>query len=119
MLNESSTYTDCGEKNHSIFGRYVIGNDYLCIKDHSLLDTQILLVDDDGESHWEHIYNFECDLTPYLATVDYEYHINHYGDTLPFREQLVWYEEKTFDELEEFLNKRSRYQITLKSIVRG
>ena len=118
-MNEQTTYAYIGEKRHFINGRYTLNHHYVCLKDHSLLDTQILLVDDDGESHWEHIYNFECDLTPYLATVDYEYHINHYGDTLPFREQLVWYEEKTFDELEEFLNKRSRYQITLKSIVRG
>ena len=101
MLNEPTTYAYCGEKNHSVFGRYVIGNDYLCIKDHSLLDTQILLIDDKGDLHWEDYHNFQCNHTPIKVQITVRYYLDLCGDVRDYSYDLVWYKERSFEELKE------------------
>ena len=122
MLNESTTYTYHGEKYHALHGRYVIGNEYLCIKDHSLLDTQILLVDDKGELHWESCHNFQCNLTPILCQIIVEYTIDLQTKT-DYLFNLVFYDEMTDDEIAsevvKRLSKRSTHQLSVKKIVRG
>ena len=92
MKNEQTTYAYTGEKLHAIHGRYVIGNHYLCVKDDSLLDSQILLIDENEEKHWEDCHNFQCSLTPILIHAIVEYEI----DLQTKREYLinkVWYDE--------------------------
>ena len=101
MLNESTTYTYCGEKNHAIFGRYVIGNDYICVKDHSLLDTQILLIDEKGELHWEDYHNFQCTHSPIKVKITIRYHLDLCGDARDYSYYLVWYKERSYDKLKE------------------
>ena len=101
VLNEPTTYTYCGEKTHAIFGRYVIGNDYLCIKDHSLLDTQILLIDEKGGVHWEDAHNFQCTLTPIKFKITIRYYLDLCGDIKDYSYYLVWYKERSYDELKE------------------
>ena len=76
MTNEQTTYAYTGEKLHAIHGEYVIGNHYLCLKDDSLLDTQILLIDENGVKHWEDCHNFQCSLTPILISAIVEYEID-------------------------------------------
>ena len=122
MLNEPQTYTYHGEKNHAVFGRYVIGNDYLCVKDHSLLDTQILLIDDKGELHWEDYKNFQCNLTPILCQIIVEYEID-LKTKRDYLFNLVFYDEMTDEDISEEvvkrLSKRSSHPLTVKKIVRG
>ena len=101
MLNEPTTYTYCGEKTHAVFGRYVIGNDYLCVKDHSLLDTQILLIDEKGGIHWEDYHNFQCTLTPFKVKITIRYYLDLCGDVRDYTYDLVWYKERSYDELKE------------------
>ena len=101
MLNEPTTYTYHGEKSHAVFGRYVIGNDYLCVKDNSLLDTQILLIDENGELHWEDYHNFQCTQTPIKVKITVRYHLDLCGDVRDYIYNLVWYQERSYDELKE------------------
>lgn len=101
MLNESTTYTYHGEKYHAVFGGYVIGNDYLCVKDHSLLDTQILLIDEKGELHWEDYRNFQCTQTPIKVKITVRYYLDLCGDVRDYSYDLVWYKERSYDELKE------------------
>ena len=101
MMNESTTYTYCGEKHHSVFGRYVIGSDYICVKDHSLLDTQILLIDEKGEIHWEDYHNFQCTLTPIKVKITVRYYLDLCGNVRDYQYDLVWYKERSYDELKD------------------
>ena len=101
MLNEPQTYTYHGEKYHALHGRYVIGNDNLCVKDHSLLDTQILLIDEKGELHWEDYHNFQCTLTPIKVEITVRYYLDLCGDIRDYSYNLVWYKERSYDELKE------------------
>lgn len=121
-MNEQTTYTFNGETLHATFGRYTIGNRYLCIKDDSLLDTQILLIDDNGELHWEDCKNFQCNLTPILCQIIVEYEI----DLMTKRDylfNLVFYDEMTDEDISKEvvkrLSKRSSHPLTVKKIVRG
>ena len=116
-MNEQTTYTFNGEENHFAFGRYVIGNHYLCIKDDSLLDTQILLIDEDGVKNWEHVTNFTCHMSPYLITVDYDIVINE-SYKIPYQVKMVWYEERGLDELVVFINQKSKYPLEVKKVTR-
>lgn len=120
MLNESTTYTYCGETTHAVFGGYVIGNDYLCIKDHSLLDTQILLIDEKGEIHWEDYHNFQCTQTPIKVKITVRYHLDLCGDVRDYSYDLVWYKERSYDELKEEvikdLQKRVHHEVEVISI---
>ena len=101
MLNEPQTYTYHGEKYHAVFGRYVIGNDYLCVKDYSLLDTQILLIDEKGELHWEDYRNFQCTLTPIKVEITVRYYLDLCEDIRDYSYYLVWYKERSYEELKE------------------
>ena len=121
-MNEQTTYTFNGETLHATFGRYTIGNCYLCVKDDSLLDTQILLIDDNGELHWESCHNFQCNLTPILCQIIVEYEI----DLMTKRDylfNLVFYDEMTDEDISKEvvkrLSKRSSHPLTVKKIVRG
>ena len=120
MLSEPQTYTFIGEKLHSIFGRYDIGTDYICVKDDSLLDTQILLIDKNGEMHWEDYRNFQCNQTPVKVEITVRYHIDLCGDYRDYSYFLVWYKERTHDELKEEiikdLTRRVSYEIEVLSI---
>lgn len=118
MMNEQTTYAYIGEKYHFVYGQYVIGNHYVCVKDHSLLDTQILLIDELGEKHWEHVTNFSCDLSPIKVLVHLEYHLNAYEEPLPFWEHLVWYQEKSEEELIRMIKSRTKHQVEVKEIIR-
>ena len=104
-MNEQTTYTYHGEKIHATFGRYTIGNNYLCVKDDSLLDTQILLVDDNGELHWEDCHNFQCNLSPILCQIIVEYTIDLQTKT-DYLFNLVFYDEMTDDEMASEVVKR-------------
>ena len=92
MKNEQTTYAYIGEKLHAIHGEYAIGSHYICLKDDSLLDSQILLIDENGEKHWEDCRNFQCSLTPILihAIVEYEIDLQTKRDYVINK---VWYEE--------------------------
>lgn len=103
-MNESTTYTYTGEKYHAVFGRYDIGSHYVCLKDHSLLDTQILLVDEEGEQHWEDYHNFQCCYTPILVSLIVEYQIDN-KTTHDYWINKVWYEELDDDVLKEVVVK--------------
>lgn len=120
MMNESSTYTYCGEAHHSVFGRYVIGSDYICVKDHSLLDTQILLIDEKGELHWEDYHNFQCSESPILVELTVRYHIDLCGDVRDYTYHIVWYKERTVEELKQEvikdLQKRVKHQVEVINI---
>lgn len=120
MLNEPQTYTYHGEKYHAIHGRYVIGNDYLCVKDHSLLDTQILLIDEKGELHWEDYHNFQCTLTPIKVKITVRYHLDLCGDVRDYSYCLVWYKERSYEELKaeviKDLQKRVHHEVEVISI---
>ena len=120
MLNESTTYTYCGEKHHSVFGRYDIGDNYICIKDDSLLDSQILLIDKNGELHWEDFRNFQCNQSPFKVKITVRYHLDLSGNYRDYSYYLVWYKEREFDELKEELikdlTKRVSYEIEILSI---
>ena len=120
MLNEPTTYTYCGEKNHAIFGGYVIGNDYICVKDDSLLDTQILLIDEKGELHWEDYHNFQCTQTPIKVNITVRYYLDLCGDIRDYTYFLVWYKERSYDELKEELikdlQKRVHHEVEVISI---
>ena len=120
MLNEPTTYTYCGEKNHAIFGRYDIGNDYICVKDDSLLDTQILLIDNKGELHWEDYHNFQCNQTPIKVNITVRYYLDQHGDNRDYSYYLVWYKERSYDELKEELikelQKRVHHEVEVISI---
>lgn len=121
-MNEQTTYTYHGEKIHATIGRYTIGNNYLCVKDDSLLDTQILLVDDKGELHWEDCHNFQCNLTPILCQIIVEYTLDLQTKN-DYLFNLVFYDEMTDDEIKDEvvkrLSKRSTHQLSVKKIVRG
>ena len=97
MLNEQTTYTYIGEKHHAVFGRYDIGTDYICIKDDSLLDTQILLIDKNGDMHWEDFHNFQCTETPIKVEVTVCYYLDLCGDVRYYNYNLVWYKERDYD----------------------
>lgn len=120
MLNEPTTYAYCGEKNHAVFGRYVIGNNYICVKDHSLLDTQILLIDNNGELHWEDYHNFQCTLTPIKVKITIRYHLDLCGDVRDYSYYLVWYKERSYDELKveviKDLQKRVHHEVEVISV---
>lgn len=122
MKNEQKTYTYVGEKLHSIFGEYVIGRSYICLKDDSLLDSQIFLIDEKGEKHWEDYRNFQCSLTPILISVIVEYEI----DMKTKRDYLinkVWYDEWGDEELTkaicEELSRHSSHPVKVLKIMRG
>ena len=121
-MNEQTTYTYIGETLHAANGRYTVGNNYLCVKDDSLLDTQILLIDDNGELHWEDCKNFQCHLTPILCQIIVEYEL----DMMTKRDymfNLVFYDEMTDDDISKEvikrLSKHSSHPLTVKKIVRG
>ena len=120
MLNEPQTYTYHSEKYHAVFGRYVIGNDYLCVKDHSLLDTQILLIDEKGELHWEDYRNFQCTLTPIKVAITVRYYLDLCGDIRDYCYDLVWYKERSVEELKEEvikdLQKRVHHEVEVISV---
>ena len=120
MMNESTTYTYCGEKHHSVFGRYVIGSDYICVKDHSLLDTQILLIDEKGELYWEDYHNFQCSESTILVELTVRYHLDLCGDVRDYTHHIVWYKERTFEELKQEvikdLQKRVNHQLEVINI---
>ena len=109
-MNEQTSYAFNGEEIRFINGRYTVGNHYLCLKDDSLLDTQILLIDDEGKLSWEHAINFSCCMSPYRIDVEYEI-IYHESFKLSQVVPMVWYEERTLEELEQFLNVKSKYPI--------
>ena len=117
MMNEQTTYTYNGETNRFVYGRYVTGNHYLCVKDDSLLDTQILLIDEEGNKNWEDVANFTCHMTPYLVTVDYDIVINE-SCKIPYHVKMVWYEERGLDELKVFINQKSKYPLEVKKVIR-
>ena len=121
-MNEQATYTYHGETLHAAIGRYTIGSNYLCVKDDSLLDTQILLVDDRGELHWESCHNFQCNLTPILCQLIVEYTID-LQTKQDYLFNLVFYDEMTDDEIAcevvKRLSKRSTHPLSVKKIVRG
>ena len=122
MSNESATYTFIGEKCHASFGRYTIGNHYTCLKDHSLLDTQILLIDDEGNQHWEDYHNFQCCYTPILVCIIVEYEIDRQTKR-DYLLNVVWYEELDDEELTRVvindLGKHSSHPIKVIKIMRG
>ena len=111
MLNEQTTYTYIGEKHHGLFGQYVIGNDYICIKDDSLLDTQILLIDERGELHWEDYHNFQCNLTPIKVEITVRYHLDLCEDIRDYNYAIVWYKERTEEELKKEVIKDLRHRV--------
>ena len=111
MLNESTTYTYCGEKHHAVFGRYVIGTDYICVKDDSLLDTQILLIDEKGELHWEDYHNFQCRETPVKVELTVRYHLDLCGDNRDYKYETVWYKERSYEELTQEVIKDLRQRV--------
>lgn len=121
-MNEQTTYTFIGETLHATIGRYTVGNNYLCVKDDSLLDTQILLIDDNGELHWEDCKNFQCHLTPILCQIIVEYEIDVFTKR-DYMFNLVFYDEMTDDDISKEvikrLSKRSSHPLTVKKIVRG
>ena len=123
MLNEPQTYTYYGEKHHAIFGRYVIGNDYICVKDHSLLDTQILLIDEKGELHWEDYHNFQCKDTPFKVKLTVRYYLDLCCDVRDYSYYLVWYKERSYDELKDEvikdLQKRVHHKVEVIRIEEG
>ena len=102
-MNEQTTYAFIGEKKHAIFGRYDIGDYYICVKDDSLLDTQILLIDKNGELHWEDCHNFQCSETPVLISAIVEYEIDMSGKKMDYVMNRVWYEERSDKSFEEYL----------------
>ena len=122
MTNEQTTYAYTGEKLHAIHGKYVIGGHYICLKDDSLLDTQILLIDENGEKHWEDFRNFQCSLSPILVSAIVEYEI----DLQTKREYLinkVWYDELDDDKLIKAicdeLTRHSTHPVKVLKIMRG
>lgn len=117
MMSEQTTYAYYGEEIHAINGRYTDGNCYLCIQDDSLLDTQILLIDDDGKWCWEHVCNFRCSMTPYRLTVYYDIVIND-SLRIPYQRELVWYEERSREDLECFINHKSKYRLEINKMIR-
>lgn len=117
-MNEPTTYTYLGEKHHFVYGEYHVGSHYVCVKDHSLLDTQILLIDEAGEKHWEHITNFKCDMSPIKVIAHYEYQLDALGSVLPYYEEMVWYEEKSDEELIQLIKGRARNPIEVLEIIR-
>lgn len=121
-MNEQTSYAFIGETIHATIGRYTIGNHYLCIKDDSLLDTQILLIDDNGELHWEDCHNFQCNLTPILCQIIVEYTIDMHSKQ-DYLFNLVFYDEMTDNDISceviKRLSKRSTHPLSVKKIVRG
>ena len=122
MCNEQATYTYDGEAIHSTIGRYTIGNNYLCIKDDSLLDTQILLIDDEGNMCWEDCRNFTCSLTPIFVSLILEIEI----DTKTKRDYIIhavgydeWSDEKISNHVLKHQFKRTTHQIHVVKLVRG
>ena len=105
-MSYETTYTFVGDGNHAPYGRYCVGSSYKCVKDDSLLDTQLLVIDEDGCMYWEDYSNFLPDLTPYLVNVEYEIILDLHGDIRHYIERMVWYEEKSVDELIQQLNER-------------
>lgn len=121
-MNESTTYTYTGEKYHALHGRYDLGSHYVCLKDHSLLDSQILLVDKEGEQHWEDYHNFQCCYTPQLVCLIVEYEIDKQTKR-DYLFNVVWYEELGDEELSfsviKELGKHSSHPIQVIKIMRG
>lgn len=118
MMNEQTTYAYIGEKQHFVYGEYRVGSHYICVKDHSLLDTQILLIDETGTKNWEHITNFKCDMSPIKVLVHYEYHLDACGTVLPYWEEMVWYQERTDEELIQMIKGRTRTFVEVVEIIR-
>ena len=117
-MNEPTTYAYLGEKHHFVYGEYRIGGHYLCVKDHSLLDTQILLIDETGTKHWEHITNFKCDMSPVKVLVHYEYQLDALGSVLPYWEEMVWYQERSDEELIQLIKGRAKRPVEVIEIIR-
>ena len=111
MLNEQTTYAYIGEKHHSVFGRYDIGCDYICVKDDSLLDTQILLIDNKGDLYWEDYHNFQCRETPVKIEITVRYHLDLCGDIRDYNYMIVWYKERTEEELKKEVIKDLRRRV--------
>ena len=111
MLNESTTYTYIGEAHHSVFGRYDIGSNYICIKDDSLLDTQILLIDKNGNTYWEDYHNFQCVETPIKVEITVCYHLDLCGDVRYYTYQVVWYKERDYEALKESVIQELRRRV--------
>ena len=94
-----ATYKVIAERSLAVYGCYVAGCDYICVKDDSLLDTQILLIDECGEKHWEDYRNFLPNLTPYKVEVTLHYQLDLMGDQRYYSYLTVWYRELPIEQL--------------------
>lgn len=122
MTNEQATYTYHGKTGGFTIGRYTIGNDYLCVKDDSLLDTQILLIDDEGKMCWEDYRNFSCSLTPIFVSLILEIEI----DRQTKRDYMIhavsyeeWSDEKIAEHVLKHQFKRATHPVRVIKLVRG
>lgn len=106
MNNFIPTYHMIPQHDGGMYGNYHHGKSYRCLKDDSLKDTQILLVDEEGQCFWEHCKNFECDYTPYLVYLDVEYELDLLGNNRQYTFIEVWYREISTELLKEKLLKQ-------------
>lgn len=122
MTYEQATYTYHNETDGFAFGRYTVGNDYICIKDDSLLDSQILLIDDEGNMFWENYRRFRCSLTPIFVSLILEIEI----DSQIKRDYVVhavgyeeWSDEKISKHVLKHQFRRATHPIRVIKLVRG